>query len=130
MSLHVSTTKQHYRSKDFAIGLARQEFTSIADFLATIDQRKISHVIVDPSTYEHIGQRFELIQHRTVLATMAQKAEGFLCRIDNIYVFTDAFLPRERQWVNADHMHKGGRTQYIIVHPLAMKPYEAAALRA
>jgi hypothetical protein len=122
---------QVYKNKDFPMGLARQEFTTIPDFLVTIDPRLTTHVIVDPSTYEHLGRNYEEIQDRTLLATAAQKAEGFLCRIDsNIYVFTDAFLPRERQWVNADHMSRGGRSQYIIVHHTRMKPYQASARTA
>lgn len=115
--------KQHYRSKHFPLGTARQEFTSIPWFLTEINNVHASHIVVDPLTYEYLGSHFIEFQEFAVMGTKALNAQGYLCRIWNTLVFTDAFLTAERQWVNADRMNKGGRSQYIVVKPEQLRPF-------
>lgn len=113
--------KQHYRSKDFPLLMARQQYTTVQDFKLVIEAS--AHVLIDRLTYACLAHDFEFVQDDVRMAGPAHRQVGYLCRLGLTDIFTDAFLDPEQRWVNADPWDDNGRPHYLVVPPDRLKPF-------
>lgn len=118
----------HYKNKDVPLATPRMDFTTLEDFelLASCAPANIQalHILVDAATYAILCDQIEDFKYLR-LTQAGFKApiphDGYVCYVANALVFTDAWLPVNKQWVNDNG--QAGRPQFLIVPEESFKPY-------
>ncbi len=143
---HIESHNMHYRHKDIPnLWDIRQAFIDVPTFVKLLDQSPGKHFIVDRLTVELLNADFDVLdQGRHVrdllsrdssirMASAEQRARtGLLFRYVGLLrnyseaplVFTDAYLPPDRQWVNESNSDSA-RPQFLVVAGNLIKPYGA-----
>jgi hypothetical protein len=123
----IESHKMHYRHKDIPnLWNVRQSFFDAPMFIKLLDQSPGRHFIIDRLSTELLSADFEDIDrdhHIHVAAGAEQARTGLLFTYrDSVRVFTDAYLPRDRQWVNESNSDSA-RPQFLVLGDDLIKPY-------
>lgn len=118
----VESHVQHYRSKDFPDHRERRhDYWTFDDFIKVLEASPKKHLLIDRFCLESLYHEIEGFGADLIIADVEERAAtGLLFSYKSTLVFTDAYLPIDRQWVNIDPRQESGRPQYLIVEP---KPY-------